>query len=209
MSLSPTYFYEPKAGHGLAHDPFGSIIAPRPIGWISSVSGLGVHNLAPYSFFNAFSYHPPLIGFSSMGYKDSVRNIEQTGEFCWSLVTKSLAPQMDISSAMVSADVDEYELAKLEKRNGKIVSVPFVAASPVSMECKLTDIVQLKGADGQLCEAWLVMGEVVGVHIANDFLIDGVYKTERAEPVLRGGGLGDYFSIAEAQKFEMLRPTIK
>lgn len=200
------YFYQPQLGHGLAHDPFNSIIAPRPIGWISSQSAQGQTNLAPYSFFNAFNYHPPLIGFASVGYKDSLRNIQQTGEFCWSLASMSLAQQMNTSSASVGSEVDEFHLAKLEKQAGKIVSVPFVAASPVAMECKLSDIIQLKGASGVLCDSWLVIGEVVGVHIAEEMLLDGVYQTERAQPIMRGGGPGDYFTISEEMKFFMPRP---
>tara|TARA_R110000868_G_scaffold86799_6_gene243316 strand:+ start:1194 stop:1823 length:630 start_codon:yes stop_codon:yes gene_type:complete len=208
MPNSSSYFYQPKEGHGLAHDPFNSIIAPRPIGWISSQSLQGQVNLAPYSFFNAFNYHPPLIGFSSVGYKDSLRNIEQTGEFCWSLVSAALAEQMNISSATVGAEVDEFELAKLEKQTAKVVKVPFVAQSPVAMECKLSQIIQLKGASGELCESWLVIGEVVGVHIEQCLLSDGVYSTTAANPILRGGGPGDYFSLSEAQKFQLLRPNL-
>lgn len=206
MPNSSSYFYQPKEGHGLAHDPFNSIIAPRPIGWISSQDSEGRVNLAPYSFFNAFNYHPPLIGFSSVGYKDSVRNIEQTGEFCWSLANLTLAQHMNITSQSVAAAVDEFELAALGKQTGKIVSVPFVAQSPVAMECKLSLIMQLKSATGQLCDTWLVIGEVVGVHIAQELLHDGVYQTTLAEPILRGGGPGDYFSISEALKFVMPRP---
>ncbi|KXI27630.1 flavin reductase family protein [Paraglaciecola hydrolytica] len=206
MPNSSSYFYQPKEGHGLAHDPFNSIIAPRPIGWISSQDSEGRVNLAPYSFFNAFNYHPPLIGFSSVGYKDSVRNIEQTGEFCWSLANLTLAQHMNITSQSVAAAVDEFELAALGKQTGKIVSVPFVAQSPVAMECKLSQIMQLKSATGQLCDTWLVIGEVVGVHIAQELLHDGVYQTALAEPILRGGGPGDYFSISEALKFVMPRP---
>jgi flavin reductase (DIM6/NTAB) family NADH-FMN oxidoreductase RutF len=208
MPNSTSYFYQPKDGHGLAHDPFNSIIAPRPIGWISSQDREGKVNLAPYSFFNAFNYHPPLIGFSSIGYKDSVRNIEQTGEFCWSLVSADLAEQMNLSSAAVSSEVDEFELAKLQKQTSKVVSVPYVAQSPVAMECKLSQIIQLKGESGKLCDSWLVIGEVVGVHIKQNLLLDGIYSTTAAKPILRGGGPGDYFSLTEAQKFQMLRPTV-
>ena len=91
--------------------PFNSIIAPRPIGWISSKSLSGQVNLAPYSFFNAFNYHPPIIGFSSIGYKDSVKNAADTGEFCWSLVTRSLAESMNHTSTAVDSEIDEFELA--------------------------------------------------------------------------------------------------
>ncbi|WP_340677658.1 flavin reductase family protein [Paraglaciecola sp.] len=206
MPNSISYFYQPKDGHGLAHDPFNSIIAPRPIGWISSQDSEGKVNLAPYSFFNAFNYHPPLIGFSSVGYKDSVRNIQQTGEFCWSLANFNLAQQMNMTSQAVPSAVDEFDLAKLDKQVAKVVGVPFVAASPVAMECKLSQIIQLQSAAGDLCDSWLVIGEVVGVHIAHELLLEGVYQTTAAEPILRGGGPGDYFSINETLKFVMPRP---
>ncbi|MDP5133882.1 MAG: flavin reductase family protein [Paraglaciecola sp.] len=204
---SEKYFYEPKLGHGLSHDPFNSIIAPRPIGWISSKDKLGQVNLAPYSFFNAFNYHPPLIGFSSVGYKDSVRNIEQTGQFCWSLVSQDLAERMNTTSASVGADVDEFELANLIKQQGKRVDVPFVAQSPVAMECLLSDIIQLKGASGEKCDSWLVIGEVVGVHIQQHLIQQGVYSTSAAKPILRGGGPGDYFTFNDEAKFQMFRPN--
>jgi len=201
------HFYEPSSGHGLPHDPFNAIIAPRPIGWISSHDRDGVLNLAPYSFFNAFNYHPPIIGFSSIGYKDSVRNIEQTGEFCWNLVTRSLAEQMNETCAAVEPAVDEYALAGLTPAPSRIVSVPHVGESPVTFECRLSQILQLAGADGQKVDTWMVFGEVVGVHIASDLLHDGVYDTAAAQPVLRAGGPADYFGIDAAQRFQMFRPS--
>lgn len=203
------YFYEPGSGHGLAHDPFNSIIAPRPIGWISSQNIHGQVNLAPYSFFNALNYHPPLIGFSSVGSKDSLRNIKQTREFCWSLVSLPLAEQMNITSAAVSAQTDEFELAGLQKQAAKVIKVPFVAASPVAMECKLSDIIQLRGASGEPCDSWFIIGEVVGVHIDRSLIQEGLYNTSAANPILRGGGPGDYFSLGEESKFQMMRPKQK
>ena len=107
------HFYEPAHGHGLPHDPFNAIVGPRPIGWISSQDAHGRLNLAPYSFFNAFNYIPPIIGFSSVGRKDSLNNIEQTGEFAWNLATRPLAEQMNQSCAMVAPEVNEFELAGL------------------------------------------------------------------------------------------------
>ncbi len=104
--MSDIHFYEPKVGHGLAHDPFNAIIAPRPIGWISSKSKEGKLNLAPYSFFNALNYTPPIIGFSSVGDKDSLKNIKATGEFCWNLVSKPLVEAMNQTSAPLAADED-------------------------------------------------------------------------------------------------------
>lgn len=142
--MSDIHFYEPKLGHNLAHDPFNAIIAPRPIGWISSKSKDGKLNLAPYSFFNALNYTPPIIGFSSVGDKDSLKNIKATGEFCWNLVGKPLLEAMNQTSAALAFDEDEFAFADLDTAASHIVDVPRVKSSPVSMECKLTDIVQLK-----------------------------------------------------------------
>lgn len=207
--MSDIHFYEPTEGHGLRHDPFNAIIAPRPIGWISSQDKSGHVNLAPYSFFNALNYTPPIIGFSSQGYKDSVRNIEATGEFCWNLVSRSLVNAMNKTSAAVGSNVDEFDLSELERIDSTLINVPRVKDSPVSMECRLTDIVQLKEANGKLCDSWLVMGEVVGVHISQSVITNGIYDTLLAEPVMRGGGPGDYFTIEEHNKFQLLRPTEK
>lgn len=200
------HFYQPKDGHQLPHDPFNAIIAPRPIGWISSKSESGQVNLAPYSFFNAFNYHPPIIGFSSIGYKDSVKNAAETAEFCWNLVTRSLAESMNQTSAAVDANIDEFELANLEKGQSKIIDVPYVKQSPVVMECKTSQVIQLHTASGEDCQTWMVFGEVVGVHIEQSALIDGIYNTGAMEPVMRGGGAGDYFTVSELQKFQMARP---
>ncbi|MBW5414544.1 flavin reductase family protein [Pseudomonas sp. MAG002Y] len=200
------HFYEPAKGHDLPHDPFNAIVGPRPIGWISSHDEQGQLNLAPYSFFNAFNYVPPIIGFSSIGYKDSVRNIERTGEFCWNLATRALAEQMNTSCAAVAPEVNEFELAGLSTAPSRVVSVPRVAETPVSFECKLTQLIQLQTAAGDKVESWLVLGEVVGVHIDKSLLVDGVYQTAAARPILRGGGPADYFEITEAQLFKMYRP---
>ncbi|ENA29861.1 MULTISPECIES: flavin reductase family protein [Pseudomonas] len=200
------HFYEPAKGHDLPHDPFNAIVGPRPIGWISSHNEQGQLNLAPYSFFNAFNYVPPIIGFSSIGYKDSVRNIERTGEFCWNLATRALAEQMNTSCAAVAPEVNEFELAGLTTTPSRVISVPRVAETPVAFECKLTQLIQLQTAAGDSVESWLVLGEVVGVHIDRSLLVDGVYQTAAARPILRGGGPADYFEITEAQLFKMYRP---
>ncbi|MDP5052513.1 MAG: flavin reductase family protein [Congregibacter sp.] len=200
------HFYEPGQGHGLAHDPFNSIVAPRPIGWISSRDSAGLLNLAPYSFFNAFNYRPPIIGFSSIGYKDSVRNISETGMFCWSLATRPLAEAMNQTSAMVAADVSEFELAGVTPRESKIIDVPHVAESPVCFECRVTQTIRLTSAQGEALDTHVVFGEVVGVHIEHDLIRDGVYDTIAAHPILRGGGPADYFTISQDAKFTMNRP---
>ena len=200
------HFYQPSQGHRLPHDPFNAIVGPRPIGWISSQSSDGLLNLAPYSFFNAFNYTPPLIGFSSIGYKDTVRNIEETGEFVWNLVTRDLAEAMNLSCAAVAPEVNEFELAGLTPKASSLVKPPRVADCPVAFECKLSQMIRLRGANGVLVDSWLVLGEVIGVHIAENLLIDGVYDTAAAHPVLRGGGPADYFEIDIAQRFRMFRP---
>jgi len=200
------YYYEPAKGHGLPHDPFNAIVGPRPIGWISSHDREGHLNLAPYSFFNAFNYIPPIIGFCSVGRKDSLNNIEQTGEFVWNLATRPLAEQMNQSCVAVAADIDEFTLSGLTPATSTVVKVPRVGESPVSFECKVSQIVQLKRADQELVPSWLILGEVVAVHIAEHLLKDGIYDTAAAEPILRGGGPADYFALGEL--FKMARPQV-
>ena len=202
-----THSYVPKLGHGLKHDPFNAIVGPRPIGWISTRNASGHLNLAPYSFFNAFNYTPPIIGFSSIGYKDTVRNIEETGEFVWNLVTRPLAEAMNQTCAAVGPEVNEFELAGVTPLASQVVTVPRVLESPVTFECRCTQVLQLQGASGEKLPSWLVLGEVVAVHIAQRLLNDGVFDTAGAEIVLRGGGPADYFSIGHEQLFHMLRPT--
>ncbi|WP_063692159.1 flavin reductase family protein [Bradyrhizobium stylosanthis] len=206
MTDKDLYFYEPSKGHGLKHDPFNAIIAPRPIGWISSRDTKGHVNLAPYSFFNAFCYVPPIIGFSSTNWKDTVSNMEQTREFVWNLTTMDLAKHMNATAAHVAPEVDEFEIAGLTAVPGKLVNVPRVAESPVAFECKMSDIVRLKGADGKVADAWLTLGEVVAVHIDKAMIKDGVYQTAAARPIVRAGRRGDYFEIKPENMFEMVRP---
>ena len=202
-----THFYEPRHGHGLPHDPFNAIVGPRPIGWISTRSASGAVNLAPYSFFNAFNYTPPIVGFASIGYKDTVRNAEQTGEFAWNLVTRPLAEAMNQTCAAVPPEVDEFTLAGLTPVASRLIAVPRVMESPVSFECRCTQIIQLQGVNGDKVPTWLVLGEVVAVHIAQALLKDGIYDTAGAGHVLRGGGPADYFSIGPEQLFKMRRPA--
>jgi flavin reductase (DIM6/NTAB) family NADH-FMN oxidoreductase RutF len=201
-----THFYQPKDGHGLPHDPFNAIVGPRPIGWVSTRSNDGVLNLAPYSFFTAFNYIPPIVGFSSTGPKDSLRNVQENGMFVWNLVTRPLAEAMNQTCAPVAPEVNEFELAGLATASSRVVDVPRVAQSPVSFECRSTQIIQLEGLDKQKVPTWLVLGEVVGVHIADHLLKDGIYDTANAGHILRGGGPADYFSIGPEQLFKMWRP---
>ena len=198
--------YEPANGHGLRHDPFNAIVGPRPIGWIASRDAEGHVNLAPYSFFNAFNYVPPIIGFSSVTRKHTVSSIAATGEFVWNLATKDLAQKMNATAAHVGAGVDEFEVAGLTAVPSKLVNVPRVGESRVAFECKVTQIIQLQGADGGKVNSWLTLGEVVAVHIDKTLIKDGVYQTAWAGPILRAGRKGDYFEVKPDAMFEMPRP---
>ena len=201
-----THYYEPRHGHRLPHDPFNAIVGPRPIGWISTCNAAGALNLAPYSFFNAFNYTPPIIGFASIGYKDTVRNIEQTREFAWNLVTRDLAEAMNQTCAAVGPDVSEFALAGLTPAPSRCISAPRVAESAVTFECRCTQILQLESAAGTVLPTWMIFGEVVAVHIEQRLLVDGVYQTALAGHVLRGGGAGDYFTVGPEQAFQLFRP---
>lgn len=205
--MTDLHSYQPINGHGLKHDPFNAIVGPRPIGWISSRDAKGNVNLAPYSFFNAFNYRPPLIGFSSTSWKDTVGNIQETGEFVWNLTTMDLAQAMNKTSATVAHEIDEFALAGLTPLPSTLVKPPRVGESPVTFECKLAQIIQLQGADGTKAEAWLTIGEVVAVHIDKRLIKDGVYQTAMAHPILRAGRMGDYFEVTPGAMFEMKRPA--
>jgi flavin reductase (DIM6/NTAB) family NADH-FMN oxidoreductase RutF len=193
--MGDIHFYQPSQGHRLAHDPFNAIVGPRPIGWISSQDAEGRVNLAPYSFFNAFNYKPPILGFSSIGWKDSVRNIEATGEFVWNLTTRELGAAMNQTAAQVPPEIDEFKLAGLTYAPCRQVTVPRVAESPVALECRLLQIIQFSDKEGRKLDTWLTLGEVVGVHIDMALLKDGVYDTAAAYP-----------QITPDSMFEMLRP---
>ncbi len=206
MSGAESHYYEPAKGHGLAHDPFNAIVGPRPIGWVSSRGADGSVNLAPYSFFNAFNYIPPIIGFSSVGAKDSLRNVQETGEFVWNIATRELAEKMNQSCAAVPYGTDEFELAGLTKLASRLVAPPRVAESPVNFECKVTDIIQLHSHTGVKANSWLVLGEVIAVHIARTLLKDGVFDTFNAGIILRAGGPSAYAIITPDSRFDMHRP---
>jgi flavin reductase (DIM6/NTAB) family NADH-FMN oxidoreductase RutF len=199
------HFYDPSEGHGLPHDPFKAIVAPRVIGWISSRDADGSVNLAPYSFFGAFATFPYVIGFSSEGRKDSISNIEATGEFVWNMSTRPLAERMNRTSAPVARGIDEFELAGLTKAPGRNVGVPHVAESPAALECRLLQVVRLHDLDSQPMNNWLALGQVVGVHIRSEYLKDGLFDTAAARPIMRAGYRADYAEIGEM--FQMLRPS--
>lgn len=204
--MDDRHFYEPRLGHRLPHDPMASIVAPRPIGWISTHDGKSRANLAPYSFFNLFNYTPPIVGFASVGCKDTLRNIGETHEFVWNLVTRKLAAPMNATGANVAAEVDEFALAGLTAAPSNLVGAPRVAESPVNFECRVTQIERLRNVAGMEVPTWLILGEVVGVHIAQGLLKDGIYATAAAAPVLRGGGRRDYFEMGAGALFQMAQP---
>lgn len=203
------YFYQPSQGHGLPHDPLNAIVGPRPIGWIASQDAQGKRNLAPYSFFNCFNYHPPIIGFASSGWKDSVQNIMETKEFVWNLTTQDLAVAMNETSATLPHGEDEFVRAGLTPAAGRIVNAPRVAESPVNFECRLSQCIQLTAADGAAIDTWLVLGEVVGIHIDESLLEEGIYQTARAKPVLRAGGPSAYYTIDDSHRFDLIRPDAR
>ncbi len=198
------YFYEPRLGHGLPHDPFKAIVAPRPVGWITSIDGKGRVNLAPYSFFNAFASRPPLVGFSTEGWKDSVRNVEETGEFVCNLVSRDLAEAMNITAAPMAYGDNEMIRAGLAAAPSRRVKPPRVARAVAALECRRTAIIRLTDADGAELDNWLILGEVVGVHIDQAFLRDGIFDTAAARPVARCGYAGDYAEVTSL--FQMTRP---
>ncbi|HGO6123646.1 TPA: flavin reductase family protein [Burkholderia cepacia] len=206
MTDSTHHYYEPSQGHGLAHDPLNAIVGPRPIGWISSRGSDGTVNLAPYSFFNAFNYHPPIIGFSSISAKDSLRNVQETGEFVWNLATRELAERMNQTCAAVPYEVDEFELGGLTAVPSRLVDVPRVAESGVNFECKVTDVIRLRDHQGVETPASLVLGEVVAVHIRQDLLKDGIFDTFGAGIILRAGGPSAYVHVKPDSRFDLFRP---
>ncbi len=188
-------FYDAvKNDHGLALDPFKALVAPRPIGWISTVSAAGIANLAPYSFFNAFAQDPHYVAFGSGPPKDTLRNIEATGEFAVNLATWDLREQMNLSSAHVATD--EFELAKLERAPCRFIKAPRVADSPACLECRLFQIIPLPDDTGT-AENHMVIGRVLGVHIADRFVKEGRVDTVAMRPIARLG-YSDYITVSEA-----------
>lgn len=202
-------FYETKDNrHGLPHDPFKSCIVPRPIGWISTISRDGVVNLAPYSFFNGIASDPPMVMFSSNGLqphgpKDTVTNCEETGEFVANVAIWTLREKVNVSSAPVHSEVNEFELAELETLPSHLIKPPRVKASPIHMECHYHQTVELPSDDPEQRNA-MVIGHVVGIHIADDILTDGLVDVAKYRPIARLGYM-DYATVDFV--FSMRRPT--
>lgn len=190
--------------HGLAHDPFKAIVAPRPIGWIGSKGADGIFNLAPYSFFNAVSDTPKLVMFASSGHKHSVTNVEHSGVFTASLVSRHLVEQMNASSAPVAHEVDEFDLAGLTAKAGELVDAPYVAQAYAVLECQVTQIIRPIGLDGAEAETWVVFGQVVGIHLDEAVIEDGRIDMARARPIARMG-YRDYCD-GGTDVFQLTRP---
>ena len=196
-------FYETSNNaHGMQIDPIKAIIAPRPIGWISTVDSQGRANLAPYSFFNIFSEQPHYVAFGSSGRKDSLRNVEATGEFAFNIVSAPLKDAMNITSASAPGGVDEFELAGLEKEACRLISVPRVKAAPAALECKLHQIIPLPDDAGSV-HSWMVLGRVVGVHIDDSFIRDGRVDSAAMKLIARLG-YADYVTVESV--WRMKRP---
>lgn len=191
--------------HGLRYNPFKALAVPRPIGWIASTSKSGIHNLAPYSFFNAMGDRPPVVMFSSSGRKDSLRNIEATGEFTCSIATWDLRDQMNLSSAPVMHGVDEFALAGLTPAASQKVGVPRVAESPAAFECKVWKVIDLPAAPGQTQTG--VIGIVVAVYIDDRYLRDGLVDLGAMRPIARLGYM-DYAVVNPENIFSLNRPDV-
>jgi len=200
-------FYEPSSRDRtlLPHDPFKAIVAPRPIGWISTLDAAGVPNLAPYSFFNAVADNPPIVMFSSAGMKDSASHALARGEFVWNLATYDLREAMNQSSAGLERGHSEFAFAGLEPAASRLVAPPRVAASPVALECVVTQTIELTDAAHRPIDRHLVCGQVVGVHLDERFILpDGRVDTAGMHPIARGGYLDEY-SVVDAV-FHLARP---
>ena len=198
-------FYRPEIdNHGLPHNPFKAIVAPRPVGWISTLDQDGNANLAPYSFFNGVQDIPPMVMYSTTGRKlgideekDSLTNIRETGEFCVSIVSFDLQDAMNISSAHKPRGDDEYKHAGLTKGTPNVVNAPFVAEAPASLECRFFTEIELPG------HAFVILGEVVGIHIQDQHIRDGLLDITSYKPLARLG-YHDYSTVTET--FSLNRP---
>lgn len=202
--MSQFHSYEPRLGHGLPHDPFKALISPRPIGWISTLGPDGTRNLAPYSFFNAVSDTPPMIMFSSSGAKDSFRNAVAHGEFVHNLVSHDLGQSMVQTSAPLDPEISEFSHAAIEWVDSEIVKPPRVLKAFASMECVVTQHQELMTSEGNATGSYMLVGEVVRVHIDKSVLRDGMVDENALKMISRLG----YRSYALTDTiFEMARPT--
>jgi len=199
-------FYETASNaHGLRHDPYKAIAVPRPIGWISTVGKDGVCNLAPYSFFNAVSEKPHYVVIGSTGLKDTQRNIAETGEFVCSMATYDLRTHMNVTSAPVAPEVDEFPLGDLTAAKSTLVKPPRVKESPAAFECVHWQTLELPNPNGPTNSA-LIIGRIVGIYIDDRFIKDGLVDTGGMRPIARMGYM-DYAVVTPETMFTMTRPS--
>ncbi len=200
-------FYEPHARDRavLPHDPFKALVAPRPIGWVSTIGPDGEVNLASYSFFNAVGENPPMIAFSSTGAKDSSTFAVGTGEFVWNMPTWDLREQMNLTSKELPRGSSEFEFAGLTPAPSRLVAPPRVAEAHVALECRVVHNVALDDVNGEPANQHLVVGQVIGVHLDEAFIEDGRVLTAKLQPVARCGYREEYTVVREL--FAMWRPT--
>ncbi len=192
-------FYRADETHDLPYDPFKAIIAPRPIGWIGTLNADNVPNLAPYSFFNAVSSRPNMITFASEGLKHSARNAHETGEFSFSVATLPLAQAMRASAEKLEDGASEFNAAGLAQGQSRVIAAPFVKISPAAFECKVVHFMELNDIDGKLTDRFLTVGQVVAVHIRDEFIVDGRFDTAKAQTIARAG-YGGYSTVEDVWK---------
>lgn len=197
-------FYDTATNrHGLAHDPFKAIVVPRPIGWIGTKGRDGSLNLSPYSFFNALGDNPKMVMFSSSGPKHSARNAEETGVFTCSFVGRELVEAMNMSSIAVPYGENEFEIAGLTPVFGQLVDAPYVGEAAAALECRVTEILSPRTVDGGVADCIMVIGQVMGIHIDERIIRDGMLDMTLARPVARMG----YLDYAEgSDTFPLRRP---
>lgn len=200
-------FYKPHERDRtlLPHNPLTAMVAPRPVGWMSTRSAAGAINLAPYSFFNAVAYTPPMVIVSSDGWKDTLTFASETREFVWNMATWDLREKMNLTSAELIRGDNEFDFAGLEMAPSKLVKPPRVAASPVSFECKVSKVIPVVDASGIEMNNHIIMAEVVGIHLDEHYIRDGRLDTAAIKPIARCG-YHDYTVVTEL--FEMKRPVV-
>lgn len=192
--------------HGMAHDPFKAIVAPRPIGWIGTKGRDGSFNLSPYSFFNIVADRPKLVMFASSGRKHSLKNAEETGVFTASLASRHIVDKVNASSVPVEYGVNEFELAGLTAAMGRLVEAPYVAEAHAVLECRTTEVIQPKGIDGEKADTFMVFGQVIGIHISETIIRDGRIDMALSRPIGRMGYL-DY-ADGGTDVFQLVRPSV-
>ncbi len=196
--------YDPRSEpHNLAHDPTTSLVVPRPIGWITTISPAGVVNLAPYSYFNLIASHPPFVMFSSNSRKHTQNHAQSGGEFVFNLATYDLRVEMNVSSGDYPENVSEPDVAKLAMAPSRFVKPPRVAKSPIALECVYAQTVSLTSSNGKTHGYEMVIGEVVNVHIDDAVIVDRMIDMARIRPIARIGYRGDYTVVDNI--FEMKR----